>query len=74
MERTDWITRGYSPSQARFLMATEITHHRFHSELWGEQGVQDLLDELLEIDRTAIKVVREYLENAVAAQAATLAA
>ena len=36
MERADWLDRGINPAQARFLMVTAITHHRFSSKVWGQ--------------------------------------
>lgn len=57
MERTDWLDEGYGPAQARFLMMTAITHHRFSSPLWGEQEVRKLQAELAEIQMTAAQVV-----------------
>jgi hypothetical protein len=36
MERTDWLDAGFDSAQARFLMVTAITHHRFNSQIWGE--------------------------------------
>lgn len=37
MERADWLEAGFDAAQARFLMMTAITHHRFTSPAWGEQ-------------------------------------
>jgi hypothetical protein len=53
MERTDWLDEGFDAAQARFLMATSITHHRFGSAMWGDAEVRKLLAELAEIDATA---------------------
>ncbi len=50
MERADWLEGGYDPAQARFLMVTAITHHRFTSPAWGEDAVRKLHAELAEID------------------------
>jgi len=36
MERTDWLDKGFDASDARFLMVTAISHHRFRSPTWGE--------------------------------------
>ena len=35
MERTNWLDVGLGPADARFLMLTAITHHRFNSPIWG---------------------------------------
>ena len=51
MEHTDWLDEGLSPADARFLMLTAITHHRFSSPAWGEQEVRKLHAELAELDR-----------------------
>jgi hypothetical protein len=50
MERTDWLDEGMNPADARFLMLTAITHHRFSSPLWGEHEVRKLHAELAELD------------------------
>jgi hypothetical protein len=50
MERTDWLDRGINPAQARFLMVTAITHHRFSSPVWGQDEVRKLHAELAEIE------------------------
>jgi hypothetical protein len=52
MERADWLNEGFDSAQARFLMATAITHHRFGSPMWGDVEVRRLLAELAEIDAT----------------------
>ena len=57
MERTDWLEKGYDPAEARFLMVTAITHHRFSSPLWGAEEVRKLQDELAEIQATAAEVL-----------------
>ncbi len=31
MECADWLESGFDSAQARFLMVTAITHHRFSS-------------------------------------------
>jgi hypothetical protein len=56
MEHADWI-QGFDAAQARFLMATAITHHRFSSPAWGEREVRKLHGELAEIDVSADRVV-----------------
>ena len=50
MERTDWLDRGIDPAEARFLMVTAITHHRFSSPVWGADEVRKLYAELGEIE------------------------
>jgi hypothetical protein len=50
MERTDWLDKGFDSAQARFLMVTAITHHRFSSPLWGDGEVRKLKAELAEIE------------------------
>ena len=50
MERTDWLDEGVNSSDARFLMLTAITHHRFSSPIWGAQEVRKLDAELAELD------------------------
>jgi hypothetical protein len=50
MERTDWLDAGLDPADARFLMLTAITHHRFSAQIWGEHEVRKLHAELAEID------------------------
>jgi hypothetical protein len=57
MERTDWLEAGYDSAQARFLMMTAITHHRFSSPAWGEDEIRRLHAELTEIDRSAAQVL-----------------
>jgi hypothetical protein len=60
MERTDWLDEGYDPAQARFLMVTAITHHRFSSPLWGPEEVRKLQAELAEIQLTAAQVAMAH--------------
>ncbi len=36
MDSTDWLDKRLDPAEARFLMLTAITHHRFSSRIWGE--------------------------------------
>jgi hypothetical protein len=50
MERTDWLDQDYDAAEARFLMLTAITHHRFDSPIWGQDEVRKLHLELTEID------------------------
>ena len=56
MEQTDWIYQGFDADQARFLMVTAITHHRFSSPIWGEHEVRKLHRELAEIQVSAARV------------------
>jgi hypothetical protein len=56
MEHADWI-HGFDAAQARFLMVTAITHHRFSSPAWGEHEVRKLHGELAEINVSAARVV-----------------
>jgi hypothetical protein len=56
MEQTDWIYQGFDADQARFLMVTAITHHRFSSPIWGEHEVRKLHGELAEIEVSAARV------------------
>jgi hypothetical protein len=60
MERTDWLDQRLDPADARFLMLTAITHHRFTSPVWGVQEVRKLHAELAELDMLAIQAVREH--------------
>ena len=50
MERSDWLDKGLDEADARFLMVTAITHHRFSSPLWSADEVRKLHAELAEID------------------------
>lgn len=56
MERADWLQAGFDPPQARFLMVTAITHHRFASRAWGPEAVRSLHAELAEIDAAALSI------------------
>lgn len=56
MEQTDWIRQGFDAAQARFLMVTAITHHRFSSPVWGEHEVRKLHHELAEIEASVARV------------------
>jgi hypothetical protein len=51
MERTDWLDEGLSSADARFLMMTAITHHKFSSPGWGVHEVRKLHAELAELDQ-----------------------
>jgi hypothetical protein len=57
MERTDWLDKGFDARDARFLMVTAISHHRFRSPMWGEEEILRLEAELAEIDRAAEQAV-----------------
>jgi len=57
MERADWLEGGFDPAQARFLMVTAITHHRFSSPDWGEHEIRRLRAELTGIDISTAQVL-----------------
>jgi hypothetical protein len=57
MERTDWLDGGLDAAQARFLMTTAITHHRFRAPAWGDHEIRRLHAELVEIDASAVRVL-----------------
>jgi hypothetical protein len=59
MERTDWLDGGFDSVEARFLMVTAITHHRFSSPIWGEEEVRKLHAELAEIELMASRPAAE---------------
>ena len=61
MERTDWLDAGLDPADARFLMMTAITHHRFSAPIWGEREVRKLHAELAEIEGLARQAVVDHL-------------
>ena len=65
MERTDWLDGGFTSIEARFLMVTAITHHRFSSPIWGEDEVRKLHAELAEIELAARRAMAD--EDAAAA-------
>ena len=54
MEHADWLHAGFDAAQARFLMLTAITHHRFGSRAWGADAVRSLHAELREIEAAAM--------------------
>ncbi|HEX4172779.1 MAG TPA: hypothetical protein VHY82_09910 [Acetobacteraceae bacterium] len=60
MERTDWLDEGLDPTDARFLMLTAITHHKFSSLIWGEHEVSKLYAELAELDRLAARALVDH--------------
>jgi len=68
MERTDWLDGGFDSVEARFLMVTAITHHRFSSRIWGEDEVRKLHAELAEIELMASRAVVDENVTAAAAQ------
>src|SRR5580692_6780025 len=59
MERADWLEERVNSADARFLMVTAITHHRFSSPIWGALEVRKLQAELAEIARHAAEVLKE---------------
>ncbi|MGH3249041.1 MAG: hypothetical protein ACRDOI_22940 [Trebonia sp.] len=59
MERADWLEERVNTADARFLMVTAITHHRFSSPIWGAREVRKLQAELAEITRHAAEVLKE---------------
>jgi aryl-alcohol dehydrogenase-like predicted oxidoreductase len=64
MERTDWLDEGLNSSDARFLMLTAITHHRFSSPIWGAREVRKLDAELAELDWLVTQAVVDAVEAA----------
>jgi hypothetical protein len=60
MERTDWLDQGYDSADARFLILTAITHHRFDSPIWGREEVRKLYLELTEIDMLTTQAAVEH--------------
>jgi isocitrate dehydrogenase kinase/phosphatase len=60
MERADWLYEGFDSAQARFLLVTAITHHRFNSPIWGESEVRKLHAELAEIDSAALQAASSH--------------
>ena len=60
MERADWLEDRVDSADARFLMVTAITHHRFSSPLWGAREVRKLQAELAEITKRASEVLKEH--------------
>jgi hypothetical protein len=59
MERADWLEDGVKPADARFLMATAITHHQFSAPIWGAREVRKLQAELADITKRAAEILRE---------------
>jgi hypothetical protein len=64
MERADWLDDRVNPADARFLMVTAITHHRFSSPIWGAREVRKLQTELAEITKHAAEIMREHQATA----------
>jgi hypothetical protein len=60
MERADWLEERVNPADARFLMVTAITHHRFSSPIWGAREVRKLHAELAEIAKHASEILGEH--------------
>lgn len=58
MERTEWLS--LNSADARFLMLTAITHHKFSSPSWGEHEVRKLHAELAELDRLGAQAVADH--------------
>src|SRR3984893_8086424 len=63
MERADWLEERVDSADARFLMVTAITHHRFSSPIWGAREVRKLQAELADIAKHASEILREHQEN-----------
>lgn len=59
MERADWLEERVNSADARFLMVTAITHHRFSSPIWGAREVRKLHAELTEIAKHASEILSE---------------
>ena len=60
MERADWLDGSVDSADARFLMVTAITHHRFSSPIWGGREVRKLQAELAEITKRAAEILHEH--------------
>jgi hypothetical protein len=60
MERADWLEERVNSGDARFLMVTAITHHRFSSPIWGAREVRKLQAELADIAKHAAEVLKEH--------------
>ena len=60
MERADWLDERVDAADARFLMVTAITHHRFSAPIWGAREVRKLQAELAEIAKHASEVLKEH--------------
>jgi len=64
MERADWLDGRVNSADARFLMVTAITHHRFSSPIWGAREVRKLQAELTEITKRAAEIMHEHQATA----------
>jgi len=60
MERADWLDERVNSADARFLMVTAITHHKFSSPIWGAREVRKLQAELAEITKHAAEILHEH--------------
>jgi hypothetical protein len=60
MERADWLDGRVDPADARFLMVTAITHHKFSAPIWGAREVRKLQAEIAEIARHATEIMHEH--------------
>jgi hypothetical protein len=60
MERADWLDGRVDPADARFLMVTAITHHRFSAPIWGPREVRKLQAEIAEIAKRATEILHEH--------------
>lgn len=60
MERADWLDGRVDPADARFLMVTAITHHKFSAPIWGPREVRKLQAEIAEIARRATEILHEH--------------
>ncbi|GAB2657031.1 hypothetical protein GCM10009743_37050 [Kribbella swartbergensis] len=69
MESADWLNGGFDSTQARFLMITAITHHRFSSPTWGEDEVRKLHAELTDIELSSLGLVAALRGRAAAGPA-----
>jgi hypothetical protein len=63
LEKADWLDDGVDPADARFLMATAITHHRFSAPIWGAREVKKLQAELAEIAGRATEILHEHRKS-----------
>lgn len=64
MERADWLDGRVDPADARFLMVTAITHHKFSAPIWGTREVRKLQAELAEITKRATEILHEHQATA----------
>ena len=61
MERADWLDGRVDPADARFLMVTAITHHKFSAPIWGPREVRKLQ---AEIAKRATEILHEHQGSA----------